>query len=93
MSSQVGRARADLQYRLAEATRKLVRVVEQRYADGTERMSSGLRAAAELRQASDEEAARKLSDLNERKAELRQALSLLDQVAQPAAEAGRLPPG
>jgi GTP-binding protein EngB required for normal cell division len=77
VTSQVGRARADLQYRLAEATRKLARVVEQRYADGTERMSSGLRAAAELRQASDQEAARQLSDLDRREAELRQALSLL----------------
>jgi hypothetical protein len=76
-TSQVGRARADLQYRLAEATRKLVRVVEQRYADGTERMSSALRAAAELRQASDQEAARQLTYLDRREAELRQALSLL----------------
>jgi GTP-binding protein EngB required for normal cell division len=77
VSSQIGRARADLQYRLAEATRKLVRVVEQRYADGTERMSSGLRAAAELRQASDDEAARKLKHLDEREDELRRALTLL----------------
>ena len=88
VTSQIGRARADLQYRLAESTRKLVRVVEQRYADGTERMSSGLRAAAELRQASDEEATRKLNDLGEREAELRQALSLLDRSAQPGVEAG-----
>jgi hypothetical protein len=77
VTRQVGRARADLQYRLAEATRKLVRVVEQRYADGTERMSSALRAAAELRQASDQEAARQLTYLDRREAELRQALSLL----------------
>lgn len=79
VSSQIGRARADLQYRLAEATRKLVRVVGQRYADGTERMSSGLRAAAELRQASDDEAARKLNDLDEREDELRRALTLLSE--------------
>ena len=65
VTSQIGRARADLQYRLAEATRKLVRVVEQRYADGTERMSSALQAAAELRQASEDEAARKLGDLGQ----------------------------
>jgi GTP-binding protein EngB required for normal cell division len=88
VTSQVGRARGDLQYRLAEATRKLVRIVDQRYADGTERMSSGLRAAAELRRASDDEAARQLSDLSEREAELRRALRLLDQSAQPEAEAG-----
>jgi small GTP-binding protein len=78
VTSQIGRARADLQYRLAEATRKLARVVEQRYADGTERMESALRAAAELRQASHDEATHKLNDLDEREAELRRALTLLD---------------
>jgi hypothetical protein len=76
-SSQIGRTRADLQYRLAKATRKLARVVEQRYADGTERMESALRAAAELRQASDDDAAHKLNDLDERDTQLRRALSLL----------------
>ena len=50
--SQIGRARGDLQYRLAEATRALARAVEQRYADGTGRIQSALRAAAELREAS-----------------------------------------
>jgi hypothetical protein len=44
VGSQVGRARADLQYRLAEATRVLVRVVEQRHTDGTERMSAACSA-------------------------------------------------
>ena len=39
---QIGRARGDLQYRLTEATRALVRVVERRYADGTERMQAAL---------------------------------------------------
>lgn len=38
VSAQIGRARADLQYRLAEATRALAREMERRYADGTERM-------------------------------------------------------
>jgi hypothetical protein len=42
-------------------------------------MSSGLRAAAELRQASDDEAARKLNDLDEREDELRRALTLLSE--------------
>lgn len=78
VASQIGRARADLQYRLAEATRKLARVVEQRCADGTERIESALRAAAELRQASNDEVARKLNELDEREAELRRALTLLD---------------
>jgi hypothetical protein len=79
VGSQVGRARADLQYRLAEATRVLVRVVEQRYTDGTERMSAALRAAADLRQESDTEAGRKETALAEREGALRRVLSLLDQ--------------
>jgi len=80
VGSQVGRARADLQYRLAEATRVLVRVVEQRYTDGTERMSAALRTAADLRQASGAEARRKETALTEREEALRRVLGLLDQV-------------
>ncbi len=85
VTSQIGRARADLQYRLAEATRTLVRIVEQRYADGTERMSSGLEAAAELHQASDAEAAQKEREMTEREMALRHTLELLDQAAEGAA--------
>ena len=80
VGSQVGRARADLQYRLAEATRVLVRVVEQRHTDGTERMSAALRTAADLRQASGAEAGRKETALTEREEALRRVLGLLDQV-------------
>ena len=76
---QIGRARGDLQYRLAEATRALVRVVEQRYADGTERMQAALRAAAELREASGTQVARMESDLAGREAALLHVLSLLDE--------------
>jgi len=79
---QIGRARGDLQYRLAEATRALVRVVERRYADGTERMRAALRAAAELRAASDTEAARRETELAGREVALRHVLALLDE-AQP----------
>ena len=75
---QIGRARGDLQYRLAEATRALVRVVERRYADGTERMQAALRAAAELRAASDTKAARRETELAGREAALRHVLALLD---------------
>ena len=76
---QIGRARGDLQYRLAEATRALVRVVEQRYADGTERMQAALRAAAQLREASGTEVTRIESDLAGREAALLHVLSLLDE--------------
>jgi GTP-binding protein EngB required for normal cell division len=77
---QIGRARGDLQYRLAEATRALVRVVERRYADGTGRMQAALRAAAQLRAASDTEAARRETELAGHEAALRHVLTLLDAV-------------
>ena len=79
---QIGRARGDLQYRLAEASRALVRVVEQRYADGTDRIRAALRAAAGLREASAAEAAAKERELAEREAAMRHALGLLDQAAE-----------
>jgi hypothetical protein len=78
---QVGRARGDLQYRLAEAARALALVVEQRYADGTSRIRSALAAAAELRDASAAETAAKETELAEREAAVRHVLSLLDQAA------------
>ena len=79
VNSQIGRARGDLQYRLAEATRALVRAVEQRYADGTQRIRSALRAAAELREASAAEVAAKKRELAEREAALHHVTELLDQ--------------
>jgi hypothetical protein len=78
---QVGRARGDLQYRLAEATRALGRAVGQRYADGTDRIRSALRAAAEPREASAAEAAEKQAELAGREAALRRVIGLLDQAA------------
>ena len=79
VKSQIGRARGDLQYRLGEAKRALVRVVEQRYADGTDRIRSALEAAAGLREASADQAAAKERELAEREAALRHAIGLLDQ--------------
>jgi ribosome biogenesis GTPase A len=76
---QIGRARGDLRYRLAEATRALVRVVEQRYADGTGRMRAALRAAAEMRTASGAGAARRHAQLDDREAALRDVLARLDE--------------
>jgi GTP-binding protein EngB required for normal cell division len=74
---QIGRARGDLQYRLAEATRLLARVVEQRYADGTSRISSALQAAAELGEASAAEAAEKETELAGREAAVHHVVGLL----------------
>jgi hypothetical protein len=77
----IGRARGDLQYRLAEATRALARVVEQRYADGTSRIRSALQAAAGIRTATAAEAAEKEAGLAGREAALRHVMSLLDQTS------------
>jgi GTP-binding protein EngB required for normal cell division len=78
-AKQVGRARGDLQYRLAEAARALVRAVEQRYADGTDRIRSALQSAADLREASAADAAQMEEELSVREAALRHTLGLLDQ--------------
>jgi len=80
---QVGRARGDLQYRLAEAARALARVVEQRYTDGTSRIRSALAAAAELRDASAAEAAARERELAGREAAVRHVTDLLDQAMAP----------
>ena len=83
MDRQIGRARGDLQYRLDEAKRALVRAVRQRYADGTGRIQSALDAADGLREASAAEAAAKETELAERETALRHVLGLLDQAAEP----------
>jgi GTP-binding protein EngB required for normal cell division len=83
LDSQIGRARGDLQYRLGEATRALVRAVRQRYADGTDRIRLALQAADSLREASATEVAAKKRELTEREAALRHAIGLLDQAAAP----------
>ena len=79
--TQIGRARGDLQYRLAEATRALARAVEQRYGDGTGRIQSALRAAAELREASAAEAEQMERELAGRESALRHVTDLLDKAA------------
>jgi hypothetical protein len=81
VGSQIGRARGDLQYRLAEATRALVRAVEQRYADDTDRIRAGLRAANRIREASAAEAAEMDRELSGREARLRHVMGLLDRAA------------
>ena len=80
---QIGKARGDLQYRLAAATRALVRVVEQRHAEGTDRIRSALRAAADLREVSAAQAAAKGRELADTEAALRRAHGLLDLAAEP----------
>jgi GTP-binding protein EngB required for normal cell division len=80
---QIGRARADLQYRLAEATRRLIRDVETRYTDSTGRLESALRVAAAQRQATAGEAAGLDAQLAWRQQELGRLLTLLARVSRP----------
>jgi small GTP-binding protein len=75
--SQTGRARADLQYRLAEATRQLSRAVRGRYAGSAGRLQAALRAAAEIRQVTDDEARLRDQDLSRRDAGLRRVAARL----------------
>ena len=77
MESQIGRARADLQYRLSEASRALARSMERRYAEATGRMQAALRAAGELRNASAAGVADKERELSQRAAAVRRALALI----------------
>ncbi|WP_329260301.1 hypothetical protein OG417_24165 [Actinoallomurus sp. NBC_01490] len=63
---QIGRARADLQYRLAEATRALVRGIDQRHGTTIDRLASVLDAAPGS--AADDQARR--SELDARQAHL-----------------------
>jgi len=75
---QVGRARADLQYRLAEATRTLSRAMRGRYAEGTGRLQAALQTAAQLRQATAGEAAQRDQQLAGREDALRALAACLE---------------
>jgi len=80
---QIGRARADLQYRLAEATRQLVRAIEARYAASTFRLESALRTAAVARESTAGEAARLDHELAGRQQVVGDVLALLDEAVAP----------
>jgi GTP-binding protein EngB required for normal cell division len=79
VQTQIGRARADLQYRLSEAGRALAREVERRYADATGRMQAALRAAEGIGRSSAAAAEEKERELSERAVALRHVLTLLAQ--------------
>jgi len=82
---QIGRARADLQYRLAEATRRLIRAVDARYQEGTGRLEGALADADRLRSATAEELAARDLELVSRLAAIGHVFTLLDSVAPPVA--------
>jgi hypothetical protein len=75
---QIGRARGDLQHRLAEATRQLVLAVGRRYSGGTDRLERALRTAAGLRDQTVGQAEGKLAELAGREQALRAVLARLD---------------
>jgi GTP-binding protein EngB required for normal cell division len=77
VSSQIGRARGDLQYRLAEATRQVIADVRRRYAGSVERLTAALDRASVIRGEADQERDRQLAELHERDHAIRAALSRL----------------
>ena len=85
---QIGRARADLQYRLAESTRQLVRAVGDRYAESTGRLESALRTAATAREAAADDAAQLDTQLAGRQRALGHVLILLGEATEDAQAGG-----
>jgi hypothetical protein len=81
---QIGRARADLQYRLAEATRRLTRAIDARYREGTGRLEKALADANGLRSATAEEVATRDAELMSRLAAINSVLALLGSAVSPA---------
>lgn len=75
--SQIGRARGDLQYRLAEATRQLVADLRRRYAGSADRLAAALDRAGAIRAAAGQQGERQLAQLAERERALRAVLSQL----------------
>ena len=82
---QIGRARADLQYRLAEATRHLARAVDARYQQSTARLEQALADADALHSATAEQVAARDRDLTRRLTAIDRVISRLDTAASRAA--------
>ncbi|MHB1434007.1 MAG: hypothetical protein ACYCVZ_18070, partial [Streptosporangiaceae bacterium] len=80
VARQFGRARADLQYRLADTTRRLQRAVDARYLDGTGRLEQALADAERMRGATAEQVAAHDRDLDARLASIEHVLDLLESV-------------
>ncbi len=76
---QIGRARGDLQYRLAEATRQLTLAIDRRYSASTDRLASALNTAAAVRAETAGQAESRLSELARREKDLRDVLAQLNQ--------------
>ncbi len=74
VSSQIGRARGDLQYRLAEAARQVIADVRRRYAISAQRLTAALDHASLIRAQAGQERDRQLAELDERDRSIRAAL-------------------
>ncbi len=77
VGSQLGRARGDLQYRLAQATRRLAADVRHRYAETAGRLGEALNRAAQIRADAGEQAEQRLAGLATRERALREVLASL----------------
>jgi small GTP-binding protein len=91
VSSQIGRARGDLQYRLAEATRRIIADVRRRYAGSAQRLTAALDRASVIRAEAGHERDRRLAEVDERERAIRAALALLPEG--PGAAAASMQPG
>lgn len=83
VAKQVGRSRADLQQRLAETTRRFVRVVDDRYARTVVRLAEALEKARSLDALTGEESARTHAELGDRAAAAAALVEQLDQLGGP----------
>jgi GTP-binding protein EngB required for normal cell division len=77
VDSQIGRARGDLQYRLAEATRQVIADVRDRYAVSAQRLTAALDRADIIRGETSQERDRELAELSGRDRSIRAALGQL----------------
>jgi hypothetical protein len=78
----VGRARGDLQYRLAEAARALAADLRRRYAVSSQRLAEAMDRGARLRSSSAEVVGRELAELDQRERAIRAAAELAEAARQ-----------
>ncbi len=90
--SQIGRSRADLQYRLTETTRQLIQAVGRRYSASTDHLASALEMAAALRGQRTGQAEARLSELDRREQALRGVRARLDTALRDPEDRGKTGP-
>ena len=81
---QVGRVRADYQYRLQESGRALSRAIQERYAASTATIETAVEDSARMQRYTGAEIAGIHSDLRHREAALQSVLQDLDKAGQSA---------